>query len=817
MGDSRLSARFGADTTDFKNGLNAIQREIKILESGFQANAASLGDWSKSATGLELKIEALTGKMGLQREKVDALTVEYEQLAAAKGKESVEAQNALIKLQNETATLGAMQFELGETRQKLDEMGKEAGETGKEVEGLGKKEEGATSAADRLKAAAGGLGAALKVMAGGVASLAAGVAGLGVGIGKMVLDTAKFADGLDEMSLKTGISAERLQELNYVAGQVGTDTETVTGSLAKLTRSMEAAQSETEKAAGVLENVELGETAKRFKMLGVNVQNASGELRDANVVYRETVTALNKIEDPTARNAAALEIFGKMANQVSLKDLPGLIRKMGEAVEQRDDYSNARANARNVSGPMAEAFQKMGVSVTDAGGKLRTSEAVFNDVIAALSEMPDGAERDALAMQIFGKSAMELNPLIKAGAGEIARLSAEAHKMGAVLSEEDVTAAANFSDQLASLQAGLKGTVMQISTAFLPGLSAMAAKGGGYLKSFASIVKSAGGDLSKLTTGVAGLMQQIVTDIAAQAPALLAGGLAIVQGITTAIVQSIPALLPAVVGMLTTLIQFIVQNIPLLLQAAVQILVGLATGLTEALPQLIPAVGLIISQMVATLLDNLPQLIEAAILLMAGLVIGLVNALPKLFETAGMIIAWLVNGIVEGVPKLVQAAGDLIQTWVDAIAALGSKLLGAGKSIIDGVWNGIQSGADFFRKQVEGFFKGIVDGIKAILGIKSPSTVFAGIGENMAAGMGVGFAEQFERVEKQINRAVEGMEVSGAVNVGLNGGGGGPGGGNRTVNLGGIRITVNGGGEARVVRQAVEQGVLRALRATGGA
>ena len=69
-GDSRLSARFGADTADFKSGIAAINREIRVVESGFRASASALGDWAESASGLEQRIAALNSKMDLQKEKV---------------------------------------------------------------------------------------------------------------------------------------------------------------------------------------------------------------------------------------------------------------------------------------------------------------------------------------------------------------------------------------------------------------------------------------------------------------------------------------------------------------------------------------------------------------------------------------------------------------------------------------------------------------------------------------------------------------------------------------------------------------------------
>ena len=59
-----------------------------------------------------------------------------------------------------------------------------------------------------------------------------------------------------------------------------------------------------------------------------------------------------------------------------------------------------------------KAFQELGVSITDASGQLRDRQEVFYEVIDALGRIENVTERDAVAMDIFGRSAQELNPLI---------------------------------------------------------------------------------------------------------------------------------------------------------------------------------------------------------------------------------------------------------------------------------------------------------------------------------------------------------------------------------------------------------------------
>ena len=75
--------------------------------------------------------------------------------------------------------------------------------------------------------------------------------------------------------------------------------------------------------------------------------------------------------------------------------------------------------------------------------------------------------------------------------------------------------------------------------------------------------------------------------------------------------------------------------------------------------------------------------------------------------------------------------------------------------------------------EVTGFFSGIVDGVKDFLGIHSPSKVFAGMGENMALGLGDGFTDEMKAVTKQINKAVPtSIDMAGSYGMSGRGAGG---------------------------------------------
>ncbi|MBE0697996.1 MAG: phage tail protein, partial [Anaerolineaceae bacterium] len=183
-----LNPKFGLDVTDFKAGISEINRQIRVMESGFRASAASLGDWGKSADGLEMRIKALNGELDLQKQKVQAIQGEYAKVAKEKGEFSRAAQELQIKLNRETETLGKMQNELSQSEKALDGMGNETKDAGEAMDKLGNESEEAGDKMGKMSKVASGLKGALKAGTAAIAGLTVAVAGAAVAMGKTVVE-----------------------------------------------------------------------------------------------------------------------------------------------------------------------------------------------------------------------------------------------------------------------------------------------------------------------------------------------------------------------------------------------------------------------------------------------------------------------------------------------------------------------------------------------------------------------------------------------------------------------------------------------------
>lgn len=130
--------------------------------------------------------------------------------------------------------------------------------------------------------------------------------------------------------------------------------------------------------------------------------------------------------------------------------------------------TSAMGDAYSGSDAAAERFNNLGVSITNADGSLRSAEAVFYDVIDALGEVQNQTERDALAMDLMGKSAQELNPLIYAGSGALKEYAKEAENVGYILSDEQMKALGEVDDAYQRLQLTIEGNRRQLAAEFAP-------------------------------------------------------------------------------------------------------------------------------------------------------------------------------------------------------------------------------------------------------------------------------------------------------------------------------------------------------------
>lgn len=245
-------------------------------------------------------------------------------------------------------------------------------------------------------------------------------------------------------------------------------------------------------------------------------------------------------------------------------------------------------------------------------------------------------------------------------------------------------------------------------------------------------------------SGVGELVKGLAPIITTQLPAMIAD---ILPGLVEAVgtmVDAVSEILPDVLPVLVdSAVDILLALIPLLIDCGVQLFIAIVSDLPTIISKIIDAVPEIISGISGALEENWPKIKESGVNLLLSIKAGLLSAVSKLAEIGSNIY----NKI----------KASLEEKW--------ENIKEIGGNIISGIWNGILGAADWLKTQVSDFFTGLVDSVKETLGIHSPSRVFAGIGENMAAGLSVGWDEKIDSVNAEIsddvNGLVEGISMGG--------------------------------------------------------
>jgi len=125
-------------------------------------------------------------------------------------------------------------------------------------------------------------------------------------------------------------------------------------------------------------------------------------------------------------------------------------------------FSKKLVEANKGNNETADTFNKMGVSIKGADGKLKPFDSIFGQVAEKFKAMPNGVEKTALAMQLFGKSGKDMLPLLNQGADGVAKLGAQAEKFGFVLTQNNIKAFAGFRKATFESEQAAKGLQIQL-------------------------------------------------------------------------------------------------------------------------------------------------------------------------------------------------------------------------------------------------------------------------------------------------------------------------------------------------------------------
>jgi DNA-binding protein YbaB len=157
---------------------------------------------------------------------------------------------------------------------------------------------------------------------------------------------------------------------------------------------------------------------------------------------------------------SSLEYASKLSG-LGMEDLRTSFQKFNNTI-----FDEAKAIKEN-----SGAFKSLGISLTDSNGKLRNNYDLFLDTAEALSEMADGAQKSAIAQDLFGKSGAKMIPLLNSGKEGIKKLTEEASKLGVTFSQDTVAAADKFNDNMTRMASVSQGLIASFTSGLLPTLA----------------------------------------------------------------------------------------------------------------------------------------------------------------------------------------------------------------------------------------------------------------------------------------------------------------------------------------------------------
>ena len=229
------------------------------------------------------------------------------------------------------------------------------------------------------------------------------------------------------------------------------------------------------------------------------------------------------------------------------------------------------------------------------------------------------------------------------------------------------------------------------------------------------------------------LIDSLINVLLTLMPEIVDAGLALLSALVTDLPEIISAVAAAIPEIVDAIVNAIISSIPLLIDAGIQLLTMLVGNLPAIINGIVSALPTIINSIVNAVLGSIPLLIRSGI----QLFVALVSNLPA-----------IISGVVAAVPQIIDAIVGGFAGGFDAMANIGLNL-------IKGIWSGISDAAAWLKSKIAGFFGGVVDSIRDFFGIHSPSRLMAGIGKNMALGIGVGWEDTFPDIAEDITDSVK--------------------------------------------------------------
>lgn len=727
MESTAVVARVGLDDRGFQEGIQKIQRSLKLVQSEFAAASTKLGDFGKSTEGLKLKADSLSKQMELQKAKVAALRKSYEESAATKGEDSKATENLRIKLNYATADMNKMENELSEVNRQIEIQSSSFTKLGNKLEGIGSKMKtvgdgfsnvGSTltktvtvpimaagaglfklasdfdEASDAIRAGTGATGAALS-------GLEADFKAVYKSVDSNIGDTSKV---IADLNTRTGLSGESLQNLSEQMLKLSKITkEDLNALIPSSTRMFKDAGIEVKDYANALDY-----TFKVSQSTGIGVSKLQelmtqfgGPLRQMGFDWKTSAAMLGKFEKEGVNTNLVLGslriALGKMAKEGIAepnKALAEMIAKIKEAGSAGEANALALEMFGAKAGPdMAAAIREGRLNLEELINSLNNSPESIEKVY---SDTADAAEQFVI---LKNKIAVSLEPL--------AKTLFEAVNKSMPSIEKFVDALTRIIDSFNKLSPAQQEMILKLAlivAAIGPLLTII-----GKLISAGGLLSSSFGKLSKIMGASKGISVALGSAFTA-----LTGPIAIVIGACI-------ALLAVFVGLyknnesfrndvnetwnkIKTVISEVIEILKALFLAFIEFAGIIWEAYGDNLISIITTTFSVISNIVSTALN----LIKDIIVIVTGIIKGDWSAV---WEGIKSLTSNLWNGIKSIIASVLNLIKGLIKANTDFITSIISKAWDIVKTVTLNIWQGIKNAIESPIIAAKNTVKSVLDSI----------------------------------------------------------------------------------------------------------
>lgn len=657
---------------EFKKQMGDVNSHLKTLKSEMSVVTAEFKGQANTLEALTAKDKILREQLDQQREKMRALEQAVKEAAEAYGEQDKRTDGYKQSLNAAKTAVANLTRELEDNDKHLDEARKSADGCATSIDEFGKEvkqaEDDTSSFGDVLRA-----NLTSEAIISGVKALTSAVGSIASSAKESVMAAAELGDTIDKTSQRVGLSAEEYQKWVYAAGLSGMD-ESKVEDLAKTQQTFFAKAKQG-----------YGEVTDVVARLGYDLEELGGGafyMDELQEVFNEWTQEIANGGEKMWDAYEALEALGISANDLESTEPDKLFSK----------FVSGLTSARDAANDATAAYDALGINITE----IEDSGEAFNQVIAALADMEDVTQRNALASQIFGENYIALAPMLNGGSEAIQAAKQEIEDLGGVMSNEAVAAGAAFQDSLTRLQTAFDGLKNNLAAEFLP-------------------------SVTEIMDGMTLVMQGNVDE----------GMAAIEQGLQNFQTQ-LQELGPLAEQALDLLVSVVTENLPEIIEMGAQLLVSLIDGIVAQMPELVPVVVDLILTIVDALLDNIDVLVEAAVQLTVGIATGLIKAAPQLAAKVPQLIVTIVSALRRGITQM----GSI------------------GQELVRGLWNGIANMGSWIGQKIKGFGQNIVNGLKDFFGINSPATKHMPfLGRMTAQGFAVNYVDEMDKQTQKMAKS----------------------------------------------------------------